>query len=156
MISLSANSYIESLSETCKKVLLKLILSQLITILLPEVRPILLAGWAEVGQRDDLDPDHGGLQGGRQRAGGGPRRAQGRPNWSVHSLTGQCDLVKDGDRVFMIRECIHSLAFFSFDTCSLFVLFHSKKVVASWKRSSFDINLYCTPFHISLTLRIWR
>jgi len=53
----------------------------------------------------------------------------------------------------MIRECIHSLAFFSFDTCSLFVLFHSKKVVASCKDSNFDINLNPTLLHMSLTLR---
>ena len=118
-----------------------------------EVHSILLAGGAEVGQWDDLDPDHGGLQGCRQQAGGGRGRAQGWPAWSVHSLTGQCDLVKDGDRVFMIRKMYSQL--WHWFTLWI-VLFHSKNVVASCNISTFDINLFHKTFHMSLTLRIWH
>ena len=100
-----------------------------------EVRPLLLAGGAESRQRhEDLTPDHRGLQHRGRRAGQRRGRAQGGQTGRLHSLPGQCHLVKVGDRVFMILSSIDimysrfGLFRIEIDTSSLFVLFIPRKL----------------------------
>jgi len=99
-----------------------------------EVRPLLLAGGAESRQRhEDLTPDHRGLQHRRRRAGQRRGRAQGGQTRRLHSLSGQCHLVKAGDRVFMILSIDKLYSRFGLfrieiDTSSLFVLFIPRKL----------------------------